>query len=172
MPQVILRRAPHEVFLIKGVPFQISSSYKLLKIVFQLQEFQEHLFRFLLIFTTSFENFGFNLTQIYVARHNELKYSFKLVIYTSITIFILLKRCSSSDSSYLDEPVGVSQLQKQEHPFVKLICLNLTIHCIFQRIRWCYVQIITFLKLGRGVPFIFRNLNQLRRSLEINVFRE
>ena len=51
-----IRRAPHEVFLKKGVPFQISSSYKLSKIAFQLQEFKEHLFRFYSIFINYFVN--------------------------------------------------------------------------------------------------------------------
>ena len=56
-------RAPHEVFLKKVVPFQISSSYKLSKMAFLLQEFKEHLFRFLSFFINYFANLVYNFIQ-------------------------------------------------------------------------------------------------------------
>ena len=68
----------------KGVPFPISSSYKISKIAFQLQEFKEHRFKFLSIF---FVNLGFNFIYRYLAKQNRLKYNQKLVIYAFFLLF-------------------------------------------------------------------------------------
>ena len=127
----------------RGVPqkrcsFSNFIQLQTLKMAFWLQEFKEHLFRLLSIFIHYFVNLRFNRIKIYKARLNKLKYNQKLVIYPSITIFsFIYKRCSSYDSSQLDERSVLSQLQKYEHLFATSIFLNVFSFTCFKQCSSC-----------------------------------
>ena len=104
------RRAPHEVFLNKSVPFQnwsiqnwsithfqkLPSSYK---------DVRKTFFSNLLFFTTSFEIVMIIFIQRYVASNVILKCNWNPVVYERLSIFIRSLNILARD--YLDERIQV-----------------------------------------------------------------
>ena len=92
-------------------------------------------------------------------------------MYRETAIFIFHKRCSSPDSSQLDECNEPSYLQKQEYLFVKIIYQNFIIYCIFQCIKWFYAPIDTLKKWSWGAHYEAQfSLKQLESCCDFRHF--